>query len=757
MNTRFGSYVLALALVVSYVTISVPEAAAVDSTPFTAVADSYVDESRPTRNYGTRSFLRVDNSPIRTAYLTFDVQGVGVADSALLRVTALSTHNSGFDVHTVDDVWNETDINAENAPDFGAIIGSSGPVTSGQTVAVDISPAVKGDGLVTIAITTTSSTAMKLASRESSTPPVLFVPAPLVGSHFVIERSGTVYSAVSQTTPTTFTGSLKTVVESAVSELGRGGGGTITFLTGVYDLGSDWFEFYDVTDVVFEGQGIDVTFLQNNSSAATDTEPFDFTNSKRLTVRDMTVLAGGPARSTSDALDFDRGDDVVVERVKIAGSRGRGIVFDGKDLSGTMTADRNLIRDCVIVGTPGDGIELLASSFNTVTGCTITDVGGHGIQITKSSTLADQPNKKSNENTISDNTIDNAGQNGIDINSSDRNVVNGNFITNSSDDTAGRDGIRIASNNDVACDANEVDGNTATDNQASKTQKYGLNIASALCNNNVVGSNDFGGNLVADINDLGTNTLYTNTDTEPPTAPGNLTAPTVDWNRVDLSWDAASDNVAVTGYTVLRDGAEIGSVGGTTLVLSDASVSPRTTYSYTVVASDGAGNTSLESTAVVITTPDPPASLALYPIADAYVDSSNPTRNYGSSAQLRIDGSPERRAYIAFDLQGLAGPVTRATLRIYANSSASVGHVVSTSDSTWSESTITYANAPGVGSNIGSSGRFSAGTWIELDVTTYVDAGGVYSFVLTTPHTTAISYGSRESTNAPQLIITTAP
>lgn len=757
MNTRFGSYVLALALVVSYVTISVPDAVAVDSTPFTAVADSYVDASRPTRNYGTKPFLRVDNSPVRIAYLTFDVQSVGVSDSALLRITALSNHGSGFDVQTVDGSWNETEINASNAPSLGPIIGSSGSLTSGQAVDVDVSSAVTGDGLITIAITTTSSTAMKLASRESSTPPVLFVPAPLVGSHFVIERSGTVYSAVSQTTPTTFTGSLKTVVESAVSELGRGGGGTITFLTGVYDLGSDWFEFYDVTDVVFEGQGIDVTILQNNSSAATDTEPFDFTNSKRLTIRDMTVFAGGPARSTSDALDFDRGDDVVVERVKITGSRGRGIVFDGKDLSGTMTADRNVIRDCVIVGTPSDGIELLASSFNTVTGCTITDVGGHGIQVTKSSTLADQPNKKSNDNTISGNIIDNSGQNGIDINSSDRNVIYGNFITNSSDDTAGRDGIRIASNNDITCDANEVDGNTATDNQASKTQKYGLNINSALCSNNEVGSNDFTGNLVADINDLGTNTLYTSTDTEPPTAPGNLTAPTVEWNQVDLSWDAASDNVAVTGYTVLRNGADIGSVGGSTLFLSDASVGPGTTYSYTVVASDGAGNTSLESNVVVITTPDPPASLALYPIADAYVDSSNPTRNYGSSAQLRIDGSPERRAYIAFDLQGLAGPVTQATLRIYANSSASVGHVVSTSVSTWSESTITFADAPAVGSALGSSGPFSAGTWLELDVTSYVAAGGVYSFVLTTPHTTAISYGSRESATPPELIIATGP
>jgi parallel beta-helix repeat protein len=204
---------------------------------------------------------------------------------------------------------------------------------------------------------------------------------------------------------------------------------------------------------------------------------------------------------------FDRGNDVLVERVKVTASRGRGIVFDGKNDS--WTSLRNTVRDCVIVGTDGDGIEMLASSQNTIQGCTITNVGGHGIQANKSSPTATQPNKKSTDNVITGNRIDQAGQDGINVNGGDRNQITGNVVTNSSDDTSGRDGIRVTSADGVTCDDNVVANNTATDNQTPKTQRYGLNIALAACNRTVVGTgNAFAGNLSGTVKDLGTGTIY---------------------------------------------------------------------------------------------------------------------------------------------------------------------------------------------------------------------------------------------------------
>jgi hypothetical protein len=85
-----------------------------------------------------------------------------------------------------------------------------------------------------------------------------------------------------------------------------------------------------------------------------------------------------------------------------------------------------------------------------------------------------------------------------------------NTITNSSDAISGRDGIRISSVvSDLTCDDNSVSDNTATDNQTLKTQTYGLNIASALCKRTIVGlGNNFAGNRLGDIRDIGTGTVY---------------------------------------------------------------------------------------------------------------------------------------------------------------------------------------------------------------------------------------------------------
>ncbi|GAA1971362.1 hypothetical protein GCM10009718_03780 [Isoptericola halotolerans] len=98
-------------------------------------------------------------------------------------------------------------------------------------------------------------------------------------------------------------------------------------------------------------------------------------------------------------------------------------------------------------------------------------------------------------------------------------------------------------------------------------------------------------------------------DTEAPTTPQDLTA-TVDGTTVQLSWTASTDNVRVTGYDVVRDGAVVASVGGSTTSSTDAGLAETTEYTYRVTARDAAGNVSEASDAVTVTTgegqPDPP-------------------------------------------------------------------------------------------------------------------------------------------------------
>jgi hypothetical protein len=144
-------------------------------------------------------------------------------------------------------------------------------------------------------------------------------------------------------------------------------------------------------------------------------------------------------------------------------------------------------------------------------------------------------------------------------------------------------------------------------------------------------------------------------------------------------------------------------------------------------------------------------------IADSYVESSNPGTNYGSATQIRVDGSPDVRSYLRFNVQGLSGAVTSATLRVYANSAVTAGYDArSVSDNTWVESTITYNNAPPVGSVLGSSGSVSSNTWTSVNVTSYITGNGTYNLGLTTSGSTALSLASREAgANAPQLVIQT--
>ncbi len=91
-------------------------------------------------------------------------------------------------------------------------------------------------------------------------------------------------------------------------------------------------------------------------------------------------------------------------------------------------------------------------------------------------------------------------------------------------------------------------------------------------------------------------------DTEPPTTPTGVTA-TASGTTVTVRWTAATDNVGVTGYEVLRDGTVAGTAGGAASTsFTDSGLAANTRYQYQVRARDAQGNRSAASTAVAVTT-----------------------------------------------------------------------------------------------------------------------------------------------------------
>jgi hypothetical protein len=103
-----------------------------------------------------------------------------------------------------------------------------------------------------------------------------------------------------------------------------------------------------------------------------------------------------------------------------------------------------------------------------------------------------------------------------------------------------------------------------------------------------------------------------NVDTTAPSAPSNVVATAPSSSEVDVSWAASADPDAsgVNGYVVYRGSGQVARVGRSQTTYSDTSVSPNTTYSYTVAAFDFAGNLSAPSTPATVTTPagSPPPS-----------------------------------------------------------------------------------------------------------------------------------------------------
>jgi acid phosphatase type 7 len=153
-------------------------------------------------------------------------------------------------------------------------------------------------------------------------------------------------------------------------------------------------------------------------------------------------------------------------------------------------------------------------------------------------------------------------------------------------------------------------------------------------------------------------------------------------------------------------------------------------------------------------------SVTFTPTDDTFSSSSDPSANYGSLSYVRVDASPTRRAFLRFNVTGLTGPVTRATLRLYSRTRHSTGFDVrGVSNTGWAERTLTHANAPSPSAtSAAASGRLSSRAWTAIDVTGLVTGNGNVAFALTTTSRTNLELATKEggSSTSPQLIVEAA-
>lgn len=148
-------------------------------------ADAHTLASSPSSNFGSSSSLKVDADALAVGYLRFRPANLdGAVVKATLRVFTSSSSATGFQVRPVaSTAWGENTITHANRPAVGTtVLAKSGPFASKTYVSVDVTPAVAGNGPVSLALTTTTATSFLVAARESGS---------IREAKLIVETSGT--------------------------------------------------------------------------------------------------------------------------------------------------------------------------------------------------------------------------------------------------------------------------------------------------------------------------------------------------------------------------------------------------------------------------------------------------------------------------------------------------------------------------------------------------------------------------------------
>jgi chitodextrinase len=155
-------------------------------------------------------------------------------------------------------------------------------------------------------------------------------------------------------------------------------------------------------------------------------------------------------------------------------------------------------------------------------------------------------------------------------------------------------------------------------------------------------------------------------DDTPPSVPSGLAFGSVTATRVELTWVASVDDVAVDGYTVYRNGSAIATTADP--AFDDDTVSASTTYRYRVDAFDAAGNHSVRTTAKRVDTPAAPDGSA--PSAPTSLRTAGVT-----SGRVELDwtASTDDTAVEGYTIYRDDAPIDTTTGSDYADDSVAPG------------------------------------------------------------------------------------
>ena len=176
--------------------------------------------------------------------------------------------------------------------------------------------------------------------------------------------------------------------------------------------------------------------------------------------------------------------------------------------------------------------------------------------------------------------------------------------------TASTDNVAVTSY-DIYVD-NELKANTSNTNYSiidlTSNESYDIYIiAKDIANNESLNSNS--------------ETTSTLEDTDAPSTPINIISSSITDISFKISWDASTDNTAVTNYDIYIDGSLEGSTSETIYTVTNLTES--TTYTVSLTANDAVNNYSSQSTPIDVTTNDSASNSGVDLFFSEYVEGSS--------------------------------------------------------------------------------------------------------------------------------------
>lgn len=262
-------------------------------------------------------------------------------------------------------------------------------------------------------------------------------------------------------------------INAAITALG-GQGGQITLLEGSYILAAS---IITTNYVTIRGQGYS-TLLQTTANI----RMVSIASDNYVIVQDVRIYGAGNGNNSNTGVYVAASDNVTLHNIIATNCGARGIDI-------TTTADNLIITECYCVSNFLHGIHLHGTSTNTLffgNHCRLN--AGCGIYVQSSS-----------EGVYLGNICEDNVNYGILLSGCTDNVISSNVaVGNDSGATGNYDGIAIISGSDD---------NTITGNRCKDNGGWGINIASADCDRNIVVANQLhNGGTTGNYNDSGTNT-----------------------------------------------------------------------------------------------------------------------------------------------------------------------------------------------------------------------------------------------------------